>query len=359
MKRKYLVIALIFVCAITFTFAGCTPAEEPTEEPAEEPTEEPAEEPAEEPEEVLMAGMVTDTGGVNDQSFNQSAWEGLTRAQEELGLSASYLESSQEADYASNLDAMYDNGNQLIWGIGFMMADQIEEAAMTNPDANYAIIDYYYAEPSDNLIAVSFKEEEASYMVGYIAGKMTETNIVGFVGGMESEVINHFHYGYMAGVKDANPDCEILVQYALDWGDVAKGKAIANQMYQGGADIVFHAAGFTGNGVIEAAKESGNWAIGVDKDQSHLAPDNVLTSSMKRVDNAVFNITKSLADGKFMGGTNVTFGLAEGGVDIAPTSDVHVPAELLAEVEELKQQIIDGTITVPNGPEAYEAQYGM
>lgn len=359
MKQKYLVIALILVCAITFTFAGCTPAEEPAEEPVEEPTEEPAEEPADEPLEELMVAMVTDTGGVNDQSFNQSAWEGLSRAGSELGIAVSYLESSQEADYVPNLDTLYDNGNALVWGIGFMMADAVEEAAVTNPDANYAIIDFFYAEGPDNLMGVVFREEECSYLVGYIAGKMTETNIVGFVGGMESEVINHFHYGYLAGVNDANPDCEILIQYAGDWGDVPKGKAIANQMYQDGADIVFHAAGFTGNGVIEAAKESGKWVIGVDKDQYPLAPDNTLTSAVKRVDNAVFNVTKDLVDGNFMGGTNVVYGLAEEGVGIAPTSDVHVPADVLAEVDDLRQQIIDGTISVPNGPEAYEAQYGM
>lgn len=359
MKQKYFIIALILVCAITFTFAGCTTSEEPTEEPTEEPAEEPSEEPMEEPVEPIMIAMVTDTGGVNDQSFNQSAWEGLQRAGEELGVEVSYLESDQEADYAPNLDTLYDNGNDLIWGIGFMMADAVEEAAMTNMDANYAIIDYFYAEPSDNLIAISFREEESCYLCGYIAGKMTETNKVGFVGGMVSEVINHFQYGFMAGVNDANPDCEILIQYADDWGDVPKGKAIANQMYQDGADIIIHAAGFTGNGVIEAAKESGKWAIGADKDQNHLAPDNVLTSSMKRVDNAVFNISKDLVEGNFMGGTNVAYGLAEDGVGIAPSSDKHVPADLLAEVEEIKQKIIDGEITVPNGPDAYEAQYGM
>lgn len=347
MKQKYLVIALILVCAIAFTFAGCST----TEEPAEEPTEEPMED--------IMVAMVTDTGGVNDQSFNQSAWEGLQMAGEDFGVKVSYLESSQEADYAPNLDTLYDNGNSLIWGIGFLMNDAIEEAAQTNPDVNYAIIDNSFLEPSENLLGVVFREEECSYLVGYIAGKMTETNNVGFVGGMDFDVIHHFHYGFMAGVKDANPDCEIQVQYAGDFSDVPKGKAIANQMYQAGADIVFHAAGFTGNGVIEAAKENDKWVIGVDKDQNSLAPDNVLTSAVKRVDNAVYNVTQSLVEGKFEGGMNIAYGLAEKGVGIAPTSDMHVPADILAEVADLEQQIIDGTIMVPDNQEEYEAQYGM
>lgn len=327
-----------------------------TQDPApEEPTE--TEEPAADAEQFNMA-MVTDVGGVNDQSFNESAWEGHKKAEAELGFNVSYVESEQDADYERNLETLLDAGNDLIWGIGFMMGDALLAAAEFNPDQKYAIIDYDYGdETPDNLVGVLFKDEQASFLVGYIAGKMTETNKVGFVGGMDFPVIHGFHYGFMAGVKHANPDAEVLVQYADSFVDAARGKAIANQMYQQGADIVFHAAGGTGDGVIEAAREQDKYAIGVDMDQNHLAPDHVITSAMKRVDNAIFMIAEQLKDGKFLGGQTIVYGLEDGGVGIAPTSDKHVPAEILEEVAEIEKQIIAGEIFVPNNKEDYDENY--
>lgn len=303
----------------------------------------------------VKVAMVTDVGGVNDQSFNQSAWEGLQRAQKELGTEVSYKESKQNADYAPNFETMLDAKNDLVWGIGFMMGDAILEAAKKNPTQKYAIIDNAYAETPANLVGVVFKAEQPSFLVGYIAGKMTKTNKVGFVGGMDFPVIQSFQYGFIAGVKQANAKIEVLSQYAGSFGDAAKGKSIAQSMFQQGADIVFHAAGDTGAGVIEAAKEAGKFAIGVDRDQNYLAPDNVITSAMKRVDNAIFNISKDLKDGKFPGGTTVAYGLAEGGVDIAPTSSKLVPAAILTEVAALKERIIKGDIVVPTTKEAVEA----
>ncbi|MTI69557.1 MAG: BMP family ABC transporter substrate-binding protein [Firmicutes bacterium] len=305
-------------------------------------------------EDKTSIAMVTDVGGINDQSFNQSAWEGLQRAEEELGVNISYQESNQEADYKPNMETLLDAGNDLIWGIGFKMGDAIKQAAKQNPEQKYAIIDFAYGEETpENVVGVVFKAEQPSFLVGYIAAKMTKTEKVGFVGGMRGEVIDGFDYGYHAGVKYANSDVEVIRQYAESFTDAAKGKAIANSMYQQGADIVFHAAGGVGDGVIEAAKEQDKWAIGVDRDQNHLAPENVLTSAMKRVDNAVFNIAKDLKEENFPGGQTVVYGLAEGGVGIAPTSDKHVPEDLLNEVEELKQKIIDGEISVPYNEDTY------
>jgi basic membrane protein A and related proteins len=303
----------------------------------------------------LKMAMVTDVGGVNDQSFNQSAWEGHQRAESELGYSISYVESNQAADYVPNLETLLDTGNDLIWGIGFIMGDHLLEAAEQNPDQKYAIIDYSYDNTPENLVGVLFKAEEASFLVGYIAGKMTTTGKVGFVGGMDFPVIHGFHYGYLAGVKYANPEVEVLVQYADSFVDASIGKAIANQMYLDGADIVFHAAGGVGDGVIAAATEQGKYAIGVDRDQNDLAPDNVITSAMKRVDNAIFNIAQQLKEGSFPGGTTVIYGLKDGGVGIAPTSDKNVPAEILEEVAELEQKIINEEIMVPFNKETFEA----
>lgn len=301
----------------------------------------------------LSVGMITDVGGVNDQSFNQSAWEGLQRAEKELGVKVSYIESRQDADYGPNLETMLDAGTDLIWGIGFKMADAALEAANNNPDQKYAVIDFAWDDTPKNLIGVVFKAEEASFLVGYIAAKMTTTGKVGFIGGMSFPVIWGFEYGYRAGVLYGNKDVEILSQYAESFTDAAKGKSIANSMYQQGADIVFHAAGGVGDGLIEAAKEQGKWAIGVDRDQNYLAPDNVLTSAMKRVDNAMFNISKELTEGVWKGGQTVSYGLAEGGVDIAPTSSMHVPADLLTEVEAVKARIISGEIVVPYSKETF------
>lgn len=308
----------------------------------------------------LSVAMVTDEGGVNDQSFNQSAWEGLQQAEDEFGVTVSYQESQQEADYVPNFEYLIDSDIDLIWGIGYKLADAGMAAAEANPDKKFGIIDHSYGdETPENMIGVVFKQEQPSFLVGYIAGKMTETDKVGFVGGIEGDVIWGFDYGYQAGVKYAanelGKDIEVLSQYADSFGDAAKGKSIATNMYQQGMDIVFHAAGGVGDGVIEAAKEQDKWVIGVDRDQNYMAPDHVLTSAMKRVDVAVYNVVKALKEGNFDGGTTVVYGLADGGaVDIAPTSDKNVPADLLAEVETLKQMIIDGEIEVPFNQETFE-----
>ena len=302
----------------------------------------------------IKIAMVTDVGGINDQSFNQSAWEGLKRAEKEFALSVDYLESNQDADYAPNMETLLDAGNNLIWGIGFKMGDTIKEKALENPDQNYAIIDYAYGDDTPaNVVGVVFKEQEPSFLVGYIAGKMTKTNKVGFVGGMKFPLIEKFEYGFKAGVQLANPKAEIFAQYADSFTDAAKGKAIANQMYGNGADIVYHAAGGVGDGVIEAAKEQDKYAIGVDRDQNSLAPEHVITSAMKRVDNAIYNVAALLVKGEFPGGTTVVYGLKEGGVSIAPTSYKLVPAEILEEVEGLKAKIIAGEIVVPSTPDSY------
>lgn len=305
----------------------------------------------------IRIAICTDVGGVNDQSFNQSAWEGLLKAQKDFDVKISYLESNQDADYKPNMETLLDAGNDLIAGIGFKMKDLMIELANLNPEQKYAGIDCWFEGPSENLIGVNFKEQEPSFLVGYIAGKMSKTGKVGFVGGMDFPVIHKFHYGFLAGVKEADPNCDILVQYADSFTDAAKGKAIANQMYKNGADIIFHAAGAVGDGVIEAAKEQDKFAIGVDRDQSHLAPDNVLTSAMKRVDNAMYNLTKSLVSEEFPGGSNVIYGLKEGGVGIAPTSDRLVPQEILDEVKTLEGKIISGEIIPPASKNEWDARH--
>jgi len=331
-------VVCLFLLSVLVLFAGCAKKEEPKAAAKDEKKAEPA----------LAIAMVTDIGGVNDQSFNQSAWEGLQRAEKELGIKASYKESKQDADYAPNMESLHDAKNDLIWGIGFLMGDAIAKAAKTYPNQKYAIIDSSYGDKTPpNVVGVMFQAEQPSFLVGYIAGKMTKTKTVGFIGGIKFPLIEEFEYGYKAGVMMANKKIKILDQYAESFNDAAKGKAIALQMYQKGADIVYHAAGQVGDGVIEAAKETKKFAIGVDKDQNHLAPDNVITSAMKRVDTAIFDIAKKLKAGTWEGGKTVYYSLGNGGVGIAPTSNKHVPADVLKEVEDLTKKIIAGEIVVP------------
>lgn len=365
MKKKSLLLASIML--LTFVLVACggankAPANnaEGNNAPANEKTAN-AEKEGEETSDSLdmKIGFVTDEGGINDQSFNQGVWEGLNKAKDEFGAEVSYQESNEANDYAPNLETLLDDGNELIVAAGFNLGDALLEAAEANPDVKYAIIDYAYEDGPDNIVGITFKAQEPSFLVGYIAGMTTESNKVGFVGGQESTIIQTFEYGYKAGVayaaKELNKEIEVTSQYVGDFSDAGKGKSIATNMYQQGNDIVFHAAGGAGDGVIEAAKDQDKWVIGVDRDQSELAPDNVLTSAMKRADSAIFNIIKDLADGKdFPGGKTVSYGLAEGDtVDIAPTSDKNVKAEILEKIPEIKEKIISGEIKVPSTEEEY------
>ncbi len=201
-----------------------------------------------------------------------------------------------------------------------------------------------------------FRAEQASYLAGYVAGKTTKTNNIGFVVGMTNETMNQFGYGYYAGAKDVNPDITVQQFNANSFADSATGKTMANTAITNGADIVFQAAGATGLGVIEACQEAGVYAIGVDSDQSSIAPNTVLTSAMKRVDNAVYNAVEELIDGTLEGGIQ-SFDLAAGGVDIAPSQDLIAP-EVIDAVNEVKEKIVSGEIEVPADKESFEAKYG-
>lgn len=295
--------------------------------------------------------MVTDTGGVSDQSFNQSSWEGLQQFNKKTGAKVSYLESKQESDYATNLDKLVDSNNKLIWGVGFAMADAVLSAAKENKDVNYAIIDNSYGDKTpSNVTGVMFKGQESSFIVGYIAGKTTKTNKVGFVGGITGPIIDQFQYGYEAGVlyaaKELGKTINVDVQYAESFSDASKGKAIAQKMFSSGDDIVFHAAGGTGVGVIEAAKEANKFAIGVDRDQAYLAPNNVLTSALKLVNVAVEKVSEDAMNGQKIGGKTYTYGLKDGAVGI-PTTNKNLSPAVYDAAMKLEDKIKDGSIVVP------------
>lgn len=334
-------------------------SEEATEAESEEASSEEETE-AETEEDIdgtgFKIGMVTDVGGVNDGSFNQSAWEGLQRAAENFGCEVKYIESKGDADFVPNIESFLDEDYDLIICTGYVMADAVRDAAELNPDQKFAIVDDASNADLDNVTCMMFEQEQASYLVGLAAGYTTESNVVGFVVGQANETMNSFGYGYCAGVLDANPDATILQYNANSFGDASAGKTAVNTMVTKGADVVFHAAGGTGLGVIDGCKENGIWAIGVDSDQSPLAPETILTSALKRVDNACYDATKKAILGTLEGGV-ATYDLAAGGVDIAPTTD-NLSKDVLEKIEDAKKDIIAGDLVVPKNQEEFEEKYG-
>lgn len=302
--------------------------------------------------------MVTDVGGIKDESFNQSAWEGLEELKEEDGVEISYVESHKATDYSKNLETKINEGNDLIWGIGFLMKGDVEKAALDYPEQYFALVDDKWEDGKvPNTIGIEFAAEQSSFLVGYIASYMTKTDKVGFVLGMESPTMLKFKYGYLAGVKYGATEQGKTVDVASvtieSFDNAALGKATANKMFSDGADIVFHAAGGAGIGVIDAAKDAGKFAIGVDKDQNYLAEDTVITSAVKNVNIATKDISKKFLAGEELGGTTVYYDLKSGGVGIAESSSKHVPKEVLDKEKEVEDKIIKGDIKVPVTEEEY------
>ena len=293
----------------------------------------------------IKVGMVTDVGGVNDKSFNQLAWEGL-QALDPAAFEVNYLESKTDADYQTNINTFIDEDYDLIITVGYMLADATREAATDNPDQKFAIVDDSSCADLENVACLMFAQEECSYLVGLVAGSVTKSNTVGYVQGMVSEPMNLFGIGYITGVLEACPEATILQYNANNFGDIAGGNTAAKDMITKGADVIYHAAGGTGNGVMNACDEAGIYGIGVDKDQRvELGLECIITSAMKRVDVACQDISKALKDGTFKGGVHL-YNLANDGVGIAPTTDV-VPAEVLEKVEAAKKAIIAGEKTIP------------
>lgn len=279
----------------------------------------------------FKVSLVLDEGGVNDQSFNQSAWEGALKAQENYNVKVAYLESNQESEYLSNIETAIDNESDLIIGVGFKIADTIKDAALAYPEQNFAIIDGTYDEIPKNVQPILFNEEEAGYSVGLIASKMTKTNTVGFVGGMDIPSVSNFLVGFEKALKEENSDIKVLSQYANSFTDAAKGKAIANQMINNNADIIFTAGGGVNTGVYEASKEAGVKSIGVDMPCNYISPDVIITSALKNVGVGVEATIKDLVEGNFKGGQAKIFDLSNGGVGYEKTK--LIPEEVVKFVE--------------------------
>ncbi|MCL2592243.1 MAG: BMP family ABC transporter substrate-binding protein [Defluviitaleaceae bacterium] len=354
--KKFLKGAIVLALGLAF-LAGCSRTEEETTTPVTLPAELPA-------TSDFSVAMIADVGGINDQSFNQSAWEGLQQLRP-YGHTVNFLEATNASDYIPHISQFVDQDKDLIWGVGFRMGDAIADSARINPDHNFAIVDFSYGDDTlPNVTGVMFKAQEPSFLVGFMAGMETESNIVGFIGGIRGNIIDQFEFGFRAGVeyaaRERGVNIEVLVEYADSFADVAAGRAIATVMYTNGADIVFHAAGSVGLGVIEAAVDHDRRVIGVDQDQSHLAPNNVMSSALKLVGEAMYDISLRLAAGENIGGQTLTYGIAEGGVGIPPRTPGSSTALLVSEANfnrtmEIQERILTGDIVVPENEAGFNA----
>ncbi len=300
-------------------------------------------------------GLVTDLGGLNDRSFNSLANKGLEQAESELGAAGTVLESKSAADYEKNLGQLAQQQLDLTVGVGFLMADPIKNVSSKATESNFAIIDYSVKDLGNpkNVRGLVFKEQEAGYLAGALAGMveaegtlkgLNGAKIVSVVGGQKIPPVDKYIAGFQAGVKAFCKDCEVIVDYSQDFIDQAKCQDRANSQISKGSDIVFQVAGGCGLGALDAAKTKGVWGIGVDADQAYLG-SHILTSAIKKVDVAVFDTVKSIADGAFQGGSDGTYGLAEDGVglgEIAPAASAY-EAKLATVIEEIKA----GKVEIP------------
>ena len=279
----------------------------------------------------LKICLVLDEGGVNDQSFNQSAWEGALVSEEKYGVEVSYIESKSESEYLSNLESAIDLENDLVIAVGYKFTEEVEELAKAYPNQKFAIIDGSYEVTPSNVSSVLFDEAGAGYSVGLVASQMTKSNKVGFIGGFSIPSVDGFKIGYEKALKEENKDIKLLTQYANSFTDSAKGKAIAQQMISQGVDIIFSAGGTVNNGVWEACNEAGIKAIGIDMPSNQFAPNTIITSALKNIGTGLEITIKDLTEGKFKGGEATIYDLSSNGVGYEITD--HLSDELIEYVD--------------------------
>jgi len=310
---------------------------------------------------AVNVGIVLDVGGLGDKSFNDGAYRGAQLAEQKLGATIRLVEPGEATDREAGLRVLAAEHMDLVIGVGFIFTDDITQLAKEYPNVHFADVDYALSNdnrgriipPPPNVAALKFKEEEGSFLVGAIAAMVGNSKKVGFVGGMDVPLIQKFEAGYKAGVKSVCADCEVIVQYAgvtpEAFRNPGKGKELALNQYQQGVNVIYHASGSTGLGVFEAARQTGKYAIGVDADQYSEAPGRIVTSMVKGIDVAVFDMINRVKQGTFKGGV-YTYGLPENGVGYV--YDDHnralIPDSVRAKVERLKGEIIAGRIVVPS-----------
>ncbi|NLN70001.1 MAG: BMP family ABC transporter substrate-binding protein [Chloroflexi bacterium] len=311
-----------------------------------------------------MVCQITDTGGIDDKSFNQTAWKGIEDAITDLGIEGKYLESQEVADYEKYLNAFIEEGCDLIVTVGFLIGDATAAAAEANPDNNFSIVDFAYDPPVDNIVGQIFQTDESAFLAGYAAAAVTKTGIVGTFGGLPIPTVTIFMKGFVEGVNYYNEvkgtdvvvlgydlEDETKGLFSMDFDDQQKGRELAVSLMDEGADVIMPVAGPVGLGAAAAIQERGNaYLIGVDSDWYLTAPEYgaiTLTSVMKMMDATTFQVIESVLDGTFTGG-NIVGTLANGGLELAPFHDLSdlISAELQAELDQIQEDIIAGKIVL-------------
>ncbi len=302
--------------------------------------------------EEINVGLVSDTGRFNDRSFNESALNGLERAESQLGVDGRPIESKIEADYVPNLSTLAQQGYELVIGVGFKFEQAMDTVATKFPKTSFAIIDFPQSalkHKPKNVQGLLFASQQAGYLVGYLAALQVKQQggkqVISWVGGEKLPSVDSFAAGYEAGAKKANPQIKVLSGYSQDFNDQAKCKEIALTQIAQGSQAVFQIAGGCGLGALDAAKEKKVWGIGVDQDQAFLG-DHILTSAVKRVDVSVFDTIQAVQKGNFKGGSDRIFSLTDNGVGLGKVSP-RVSKDLVAKVEQVRKQIVAGKVEIP------------
>ena len=337
--KLYLWLLLAALCALALVSTSCRSRANAADDPSK-----------------VRVGIVFDNGGKDDRSFNAAAFEGVKRAEKDFGIVLRDVEPGNPTSIEPAMRAFAERGFNLVIGVGFAQSPIMERVAKDYPNINFAIVDGVI--PLPNVASLVFKEHQGSYLVGMIAARTTRTGVIGFIGGMDIPLIHKFAVGYAEGARAVNPNIRVIENYVgvtdAAWNNPGKGKELALSQIGKGADVIFTAAGNSGLGAFDAVEQAGKrdgraerFVIGVDSNQNGVKPGFVLTSMVKRVDNAVYQIVQELVNGKFKGGFHV-YGLDKDGVGYAldQFNQTLIPQDILQEVEAAKQKIINGEIQV-------------
>ena len=304
---------------------------------------------------LTKVGLVTDVGKVDDGTFNEAAYRGMMRAASDFGLETAFIETVQPTDYEKNISQFTAAGYDLIITVGFMLGEATKKLAQQTPQGRFAIVDFTYDPPLDNIVGLVFAEEQSGFLAGALAGLMTRQRSVGMVAGVAIPPVVRFRRGYEAGVKHVCADCEVLGVYIDSFTDPARGKIAALSQIDEGADVIFGGGGTTGSGAIVGAAQAGAWVIGVDQDEYNTTfkrgtlrgAKKLLSSAMKRVDNAVYGVVQDAVQGTFQGGTKV-FDARNDGVGLAPFHDAEsaIPEAVRVRLQDILTGLRSGTIRV-------------
>ncbi|MGA3598667.1 BMP family lipoprotein [Lysinibacillus agricola] len=316
---------MIGFCLIALLLTGCSTAQ--TEKSKEE----------------YKIGILLSDAGLGDESFNDSAFKGLEKARDELGILFDYKE-APDGNYEEKLEELVSENYNVIIGLGFSVQEALEKTAKQHPDQQFILIDAQ--SEVENIISITFKEQEGSFLLGMVAAMTSKTGKIGFIGGADVPVIHHFENGFIEGAKYYNPNIGIISEYAGSFDDTEAGAAIAERYIKNKVDFIYHAAGFTGFGAIKKAEEMGVYAAGVDIDQFYIAEKTVVTSMLKNVDQAVFNMCKTLVEEGQISEKSFSFGLADNGVGLADIRIIKLTSEQQAAIEQAEEDIVSGKIKV-------------